>query len=83
MAPYPGHGLPLSPCGDVTLTLHRYNRGRLRCVQTITVSEPAQTEGRVLPPSDTLDGGDVLPGCTASVADIMAQLRETSGRRVA
>jgi hypothetical protein len=31
---------------------------------------------RVLHPGDTLDGGDVLPGFAASVAEIMAQLRE-------
>jgi len=44
--------------------------------QTITVYTPGQADEQVLRPGDTLDGGDVLPGFTASVAEIMAQLQE-------
>ncbi len=45
--------------------------------QTITVYTPGQADERVLRVGDTLAGADVLPGFSASVADIMAQLRET------
>jgi Uma2 family endonuclease len=45
--------------------------------QTITVYTPGRTEERILRPGDTLDGGDVLPGFTAPVAEIMAQLQES------
>jgi Uma2 family endonuclease len=44
--------------------------------QTITIYTPGPTEERILRPGDTLDGEDVLPGFTASVAEIMAQLEE-------
>jgi Uma2 family endonuclease len=45
--------------------------------RTITVYVPGEADERVLRAGDTLDGGDVLPGFRAEVADIMAQLRET------
>lgn len=45
--------------------------------QTITVYTPGPEDERVLRAGDTLDGGDVLPGYAAPVAEIMAQLRET------
>jgi Uma2 family endonuclease len=44
--------------------------------ETITVYTPGRTEERILRPGDTLDGGDVLPGFAAPVAEIMAQLAE-------
>jgi Uma2 family endonuclease len=44
--------------------------------QSITVYTPGPTEERILRPGDTLDGEDVLPGFSASVAEIMAQLEE-------
>lgn len=45
--------------------------------QTITSYTPGPTEERVLDAGDMLNGGDVLPGFEASVAEIMAQLQET------
>ena len=44
--------------------------------QTITVYTPGPADERVLRAGDILDGGDVLPGFTAPVAEIMAQLEE-------
>jgi len=41
--------------------------------RTITVYEPGQDEERVLRAGDTIEGGDVLPGFRADVAEIMAQ----------
>lgn len=43
--------------------------------ETITVFAP-DAEERVLRPGDTLDGGDVLPGFSVPVAQIMAQLTD-------
>jgi Uma2 family endonuclease len=45
--------------------------------ETITVYIPGTADERILRPGDTLDGGDVLPGFTAPVAEIMAQLQES------
>ena len=42
---------------------------------TITVFVPDGDE-RVLYPGDTLDGGDVLPGFSVPVADVLAQAQE-------
>ena len=44
--------------------------------QTITVYAPGSGDERVLRPGDTLDGGDVLPGFSVPVDEIMAQLHE-------
>lgn len=44
--------------------------------ETITVYTPGPTEERVLRAGETLNGGDVLPGFAAPVAEIMAQLRD-------
>jgi Uma2 family endonuclease len=44
--------------------------------KTITVYTPGDTDERVLREGDTLDGGEVLPGFAAPVAEIMAQLCE-------
>jgi Uma2 family endonuclease len=44
--------------------------------RTITVYTPGQADERVLHPGDILDGGEVLPGFQAPVADIFAQLQE-------
>jgi len=46
--------------------------------QTITAYTPGQADERVLSVGDVLDGGDVLPGFSAHIAEIMAQLRETA-----
>ena len=45
--------------------------------ETITVYTPDDADERVLRAGDALDGGEVLPGFSASVTEIMAQLRET------
>ena len=45
--------------------------------ETVTVYTPGAADERILRPGDTLDGGDVLPGFTAPVAEIMAQLQES------
>jgi Uma2 family endonuclease len=44
--------------------------------RTITVYTPGPADERILRPGDMLDGGDVLPGFTVPVAEIMAQLEE-------
>lgn len=44
--------------------------------ETITIYPSGPEDERVLRVGDTLDGGDVLPGFAAPVAEIMAQLRE-------
>jgi Uma2 family endonuclease len=44
--------------------------------QTITVYAPGAGDERVLQSGDTLDGGDVLPGFSVQVDEVMAQLRE-------
>jgi len=45
--------------------------------ETITVYTPGTADERILRPGDTLDGGEILPGFSASVAEIMAQLEES------
>jgi len=47
--------------------------------RTITVLTPGPADELVLGEGDTLDGGDVLPGFSVPVAEIMAQLHETTG----
>jgi len=42
--------------------------------RTITIQVPNQ-EGRVLTTSDTLDGGDVLPGLSVAVGEIFDRMR--------
>jgi Uma2 family endonuclease len=44
--------------------------------QTITVYTPGSADERVLRAGDMLDGGDVLPGFSVPIDEIMAQLRE-------
>jgi Uma2 family endonuclease len=45
--------------------------------RTVTVYEPGQGDERLLHEGDTLDGGDVLPGFSVPVSEIMAQLTES------
>jgi Uma2 family endonuclease len=46
--------------------------------RTITLLTPGPADEVVLGEGDPLDGGDVLPGFSVPVAEIMAQLRETA-----
>lgn len=46
-------------------------------VRTVTVSVPGDEDERVRRDDDTLDGGDLLPGFSVPVAEIMAQLQES------
>jgi Uma2 family endonuclease len=45
--------------------------------RTVTVYVPGDEDERVLRDDDTLDGGDLLPGFSVPVAEIMAQLTES------
>lgn len=46
--------------------------------QTITVYTPGDADERVLTVDEILDGDEVLPGFSAPIAEIMAQLHETA-----
>lgn len=75
---------PGEPAGRFAAKLRFYLLHGVRLVwvvdpvaETVTVYTPDQTDERVLGAGDTLDGGEVLPGFSVPVAEILAQLRET------
>jgi Uma2 family endonuclease len=74
---------PDQPVARFTAKIQFYLRHGVRMVwvvnpqdETIMMFQPGEDDV-TLRVGDTLDGGDVLPGFTAGVDDIMAQLRET------
>jgi len=73
---------PDQPAGRFADKLNFYLRHGVRFVwvvdpdeETIRVYRPGE-DARTLRPGDSLDGGDVLPGFSVSVAEIFAQLQE-------